>query len=211
MKNKLLAYIFSFLFECGVVNAEVKFGASLMVGQAETSGHELESGSSDDKNSKTIKETFYGGSIFVEAIGDNGVAIGLDYVPLDVELGSGKRTDADGDDPDENDDGTRSASADVVNLITLYTNIPVGTGGYYALLGVHSATVETAETLPNSSYGNEDILGLQVGAGLRSGNFKYEFSYSDFEDIKLSGTGGNSGNKIEADADAMMFKIAYGF
>ena len=150
MKNKLLAYIFSFLFVCGVVNAEVKFGASLMVGQAETSGHELESGSSDDKNSKTIKETFYGGSIFVEAIGDNGVAIGLDYVPLDVELGSGKRTDADGDDPDENDDGTRSASADVVNLITLYTNIPVGTGGYYALLGVHSATVETAETLPNS-------------------------------------------------------------
>ena len=193
---------------CGVANAEVKFGASLMVGQADTSGHELEAGSSSDKNSKSIKETFVGGSIFVEAVGDNGLTIGLDYVPLDIELGSGKRTDPSG--TTGRDSGTRSASADVVNLITLYTNIPVGTGGYYGLLGVHSATVETAETLPTSTYGNKDILGLQVGVGLRSGNAKFEFSYSDFEDITLNGTGGNS-NKIEADADAMMFKVAYGF
>ena len=43
-------------------------------------------------------------------------------------------------------------------------------------------------------------------------NYQIQISNdSDFEDIKLSGTGGNSGNKIEADADAMMFKIAYGF
>lgn len=208
MKNKFLAYVCSFLFLCGVANAEVKFGASLMVGQADTSGHELEAGSASDKNSKSIKETFIGGSIFIEAVGDNGLTVGLDYVPLDVELGSGKRTDPSG--TTGRDSGTRSASADVVNLITLYTNIPVGTGGYYGLLGVHSATVETSETLPTSTYGNEDILGLQVGVGLRSGNAKFEFSYSDFEDITLNGVGGNS-NKIEADADAMMFKIAYGF
>ena len=208
MRNKLLAYICSFLFLCGVANAEVKFGASLMVGQADTSGHELEAGSASDKNSKSIKETFIGGSIFIEAVGDNGLTVGLDYVPLDVELGSGKRTDPSG--TTGRDSGTRSASADVVNLITLYTNIPVGTGGYYGLLGVHSATVETSETLPTSTYGNEDILGLQVGVGLRSGNAKFEFSYSDFEDITLNGVGGNS-NKIEADADAMMFRIAYGF
>ena len=208
MKNKFLAYVCSFLFLCGVANAEVKFGASLMVGQADTSGHELEAGSASDKNSKSIKETFIGGSIFIEAVGDNGLTVGLDYVPLDVELGSGKRTDPSG--TTGRDSGTRSASADVVNLITLYTNIPVGTGGYYGLLGVHSATVETSETLPTSTYGNEDILGLQVGVGLRSGNAKFEFSYSDFEDITLNGVGGNS-NKIEADADAMMFKVAYGF
>ena len=208
MKNKFLAYVCSFLFLSGVANAEVKFGASLMVGQADTSGHELEAGSASDKNSKSIKETFIGGSIFIEAVGDNGLTVGLDYVPLDVELGSGKRTDPSG--TTGRDSGTRSASADVVNLITLYTNIPVGTGGYYGLLGVHSATVETSETLPTSTYGNEDILGLQVGVGLRSGNAKFEFSYSDFEDITLNGVGGNS-NKIEADADAMMFKIAYGF
>ena len=208
MRNKLLAYICSFLFLCGVANAEVKFGASLMVGQADTSGHELEAGSANNKNSKSIKETFIGGSIFIEAVGDNGLTVGLDYVPLDVELGSGKRTDPSG--TTGRDSGTRSASADVVNLITLYTNIPVGTGGYYGLLGVHSPTVETSETLPTSTYGNEDILGLQVGVGLRSGNAKFEFSYSDFEDITLNGVGGNS-NKIEADADAMMFRIAYGF
>ena len=46
---------------------------------------------------------------------------------------------------------------------------------------------------------------------MRSGNLKYELSYSDFEDISIQGSGGNTGNKIEADADAVMFKIAYGF
>ena len=50
-------------------------------------------------------------------------------------------------DPAENDDGTRTASADVSDLITLYTNSPVGGNGWYGLLGYHMATVETNETL----------------------------------------------------------------
>ena len=55
------------------------------------------------------------------------------------------------------------------------------------------------------------MFGFQVGVGMRSGNIKYEFSYSDFEDITLNSSGGNNNHKIEADADALMFKIAYGF
>ena len=212
MKNKLLVYLFSLLFVCGVAKAEVSYGVSLMYGELDTSGHELESNSASDKNSKSISETFYGGSLFVEGRDDSGFAIGIDYVPLNLDLGSGKRTDSStgADDTSEADTGTRSASAEVSNLITLYTNIPVGSGGYYGLLGLHFTTIETDETLPNSTYGDEDVFGLQVGLGLRSGNMKYEFSYSDFEDITLNSSGGNS-NKIEADADAMMFKIAYGF
>ena len=50
----------------------------------------------------------------------------------------------------ENDDGTRTASADVSDLITLYTNIPMGTNGWYALLGGHLATVTTTETLADN-------------------------------------------------------------
>ena len=59
-----------------------------MVGQVDTSGHELEANSASDKNSKSTEETFYGGSLFVEASDDNGFAIGLDYVPLSVDIGS---------------------------------------------------------------------------------------------------------------------------
>ena len=89
--------------------------------------------------------------------------------------------------------------------------MPVGSSGYYGILGLHFTTVSTDESLPNSKYGDEDLFGLQLGLGMRSGNLKYELSYSDFEDISISGSGGNTGNKIEADADAIMFKIAYGF
>ena len=213
MNKKLYAYLFSLLFICGVAKAEVSYGVSLMIGEADTSGHELESGSASDKNSKSIKESFYGGSLFIEARDDTGFALGLDFVPVGLDVGDGKRTDSSSgaDDTSEADTGDRKASAEISNLITLYTNIPVGSGGYYLLGGLHFTTITTDETLPNSTYDDEDIFGFQVGLGMRSGNLKYELSYSDFSDIEINGKGGNSGNKIEADADALMFKIAYGF
>ena len=213
MNKKILTYLFSLFFICGVAKADVSYGVSLMYGEADTSGHELESGSTSDKNSKSLKETFVGGSLFIEANDDNGFAIGLDYVPVGLDLGDGKRTDSSSgaDVESEADTGDRSASAEIKNLFTLYTNIPVGSSGYYGLLGLHMTTIQTDETLPNSKYGDEDIFGFQVGLGMRSGNFKYELSYSDFEDINISASGGNSGNKIEADADAMMLRIAYSF
>ena len=44
----------------------MNYGVSLMAGQANTSGHELENGAATDKNSADVEETFFGGSIFVE-------------------------------------------------------------------------------------------------------------------------------------------------
>ena len=55
--------------------------------------------------------------------------------------------------------------------------MPMGTDGWYALLGYHMATVTTAETLPNSSYGNEDIYGYQIGLGRRVENAKVEIDF----------------------------------
>ena len=135
---------------------------------------------------------------------------GVSYVPVDIELGSGERADSNGSDPAENDDGTRKASADVSDLITLYTNIPVGGNGWYGLLGYHMATVETNETLNESSYGDEDITGYQIGIGQRIDAFKYELSYSDFEDISIKSSGGGT-NSVNADADALTFRVSFGF
>ena len=128
----------------------------------------------------------------------------------DIDLGSGSRIDSDGDDAAENDDGTRKAEASLEDFVTLYANYPFGGGNAYALLGVHMATVATTETLPNSSYDDEDIYGLQVGVGTRNGNYKVEFSYSDFEDVNISSTGGNT-NKVDADIDMLQFRVAYSF
>ena len=211
--RKLIAIIStSVMMLCMSVSyAEVQFGVALQTGQLSTSGTEKEGTAADTSNrSKSFDEFFVGADIFIEHISDNGLTLGLSYVPLDIEIGSGKRTDVDGDDPAENDDGTRRASADVSDLITLYTNVPMGTNGWYGLLGAHFTTITTSETLPNSSYGDEDIMGLQVGFGKRDGNAKIELAYSDFEDISISSSGGNT-NKVTADADALTLRFSYGF
>ena len=193
------------------LKAEMTYGFSIIGGQTEISGTETEGTAADTSNrSKDITEQFIGADIFLEKIMDSGMTYGISLVPLDVELGSGKRSDtgAGQDSTAEADKHTAKASASLTNLITAYTNIPVG--GYYALLGVHYTTVETKENLLNASYDDVDIFGAQVGFGMRSGNLKYELSYSDFEDINISSTSGNI-NSISADADALLFKVSYGY
>ena len=210
--KKLFALISTILFLTSVsVKADVQFGFGLMTGQVSTDGTESEGTAADTSNrSKSIDEFFIGGDLFMEFVADSGMTYGISYVPVDVELGSGERTDVNGSDAAENDDGTRSASADVSDLMTLYTNIPVGDNGWYGLLGYHFATIETSETLNESSYPDEDITGYQIGLGQRIDKFKYELSYSDFEDINISSTGGGT-NSVSADADALTFRISFGF
>lgn len=211
--KKILALLSALFFlSTASVKAEVQFGFGLMAGQLSSSGTETEGTAADTSNrSKSFDEVFAGADIFMEIVNDSGAAYGISYVPVDFELGSGERADADGSDPAENDNGTRKASADVSDLITLYANIPMGSNGWYALGGYHMTTIKTEETLNESSYGNEDITGYQIGFGRRiDNNFKYEFSYSDFEDINLTATGGGT-NSISADADALTFRLSFGF
>ena len=174
--------------------AEIQFGFGLMTGNLSTDGTETEGTAADTSTS-------------------SGLTIGLSYVPLDLDIGEGKRTDsavATASGGAENDTGDRSASAEVSDLFTLYTNVPMGTDGWYALGGVHFATIETTESLPNSSYGNEDIYGYQIGLGRRVENAKVELSYSDFEDIDITASGGNS-NSVSAEADSLQFRVSFGF
>ncbi len=201
----------------------VGVGVALQVGQYETSGTETEkavTGVTSETTNKTLKETFAGASVYAEYRRDNGFALGVDYVPTDISLGSGKRTDtATGEDasPTAADTGDRSASADIDGLTTIYAHIPVGP--VYVLLGYHSADVTTTETLQTSSYGNVSINGTQIGLGIKSedSRMRAQVSYSDFDDISLTATGntiaGNltGQNKITADADVLAFSVAFGF
>ena len=68
--KKFVAIIASFFVVASMTNlkAEAKFGISFIAAQSDISGSEQENGSSSDKNSKSIEETFYGASLFVEAI-----------------------------------------------------------------------------------------------------------------------------------------------
>lgn len=213
--KKIITSLFSVVFLIWMSNAkaDVQFGVGLMMGQVNADGTETEGTAADTSDrSESFDEFFVGADVFVENVFGNGLTVGLSYVPLDIEIGDGQRTDsaAGSDVASEADTGTRTASADLSDLFTLYTNIPMGDGGMYGLLGAHFTTVKTSESLPNSSYGNEDIYGAQIGLGFKDGNGKIELFYSDFEDISLTSSGGNS-NSISADADALTLRFSYGF
>tara|TARA_B100000886_G_C20322796_1_gene448872 strand:- start:23 stop:685 length:663 start_codon:yes stop_codon:yes gene_type:complete len=218
MKNKFITALASLMLMLSFTSlkaADMNIGLSVMVGQLDTTGSETEKvdlANTPDVNSKSFKEKFYGASVFLEAVADNGLTLGIDYVPVDLDIGDGKRTDsavATAAGGAENDTGNRSASASLEDLITIYTNVPLGGNGYYALLGYHKVDVSTSETLPNSAYGNIDLNGYQIGLGKKGDNFKVEAFYSDFEDISLTSTGGSGAHVIDADADAMGLKLAF--
>ena len=199
----------------------VGIGVALQVGQYETSGTETEkavTGVTSETTNKTLKETFAGASVYAEYRRDNGFALGVDYVPTDISLGSGKRTDSDaGESTSDDDTGNRSASADIDGLTTIYAHIPIGP--VYVLLGYHSADVTTTETLQTSSYGNVSINGTQIGLGVKTedSRMRAQVSYSDFDAISLTATGNTIAgdltgqNKITADADVLAFSVAFGF
>ena len=196
----ILAFTVSSAFSSGV-------GVSLMFGQVETDGTETErtvSGVTSEKNSASKSEMYYGGSIFIE--GDIGpLKLGLDVVPFKISLGEGKRTDTTSDaNETTQEDGTVSAEATLDYLTTIYAHYPIG--DWYAGLGYHMTDVSTDEKLHNSSYGDDSIEVIQYAIGRNSGNLRYEVSYSDFDDISLTGS---NGDKITADADNLMFKVSY--
>ena len=212
--KKLLAVftVLSMLFALPASAAEMNFGFSLMAGQFDTEGSETEktvSGVTSEKTTKSLSENFYGGSLFAEIEADNGIIIGVDYVPLDIKLGSGARTDSSSgaDVASEADTGDRSAEANIKDLYTIYTHVPVGP--VYAVLGYMDADVSTTETLPTSSYGDASINGWQYGLGVKRDSMRFEIAYSDFDSISLTSSANT--NKIEADADALNAKLSFAF
>jgi len=207
--KKILSIVCASFLIISTAKAEMTYGFGLMTGQVSSSGTETEGTAADTSvRSKSFEEFFVGADIFVEKELTNGMSVGVSYVPVDVELGSGKRTDTGTNDDDT---GTRTASADLSDLVTLYGNFPFGDNGAYGLAGMHFVTVSTSETLPNSSYGEEDIYGALIGIGKKSGKAKVELFYSDFEDISISSTGGDNSNKVTADADAITLRLSVGF
>ena len=210
--NKILKTLFGALSISALTlsSAYSGMGVSLMYGQVDTDGTETErtvSGVTSETTSASRSEKYIGGSIFYET-DYRGFNVGIDVVPLKIELGDGKRTDTTSDaNESTQEDGTVTAKATLDYLTTLYAHYPIK-NDFYAGLGFHFTTVSTDESLHTTSYDDENIYGIQLALGKNSGNLRYEISYSDFEDIDI--TAGN-GDKISADADNMMFKISYVF
>ena len=110
MKNFIKIITGSVFLLWSTAQADIQIGVGLIAGQTDVSGTETEGTAADTSDrSKTLKEAFVGADVFAEYVTDSGMTYGVSFVPVDVELGEGSRTDVAA--VSENDAGTRTASA----------------------------------------------------------------------------------------------------
>ena len=215
--KKLITAIFGFAlisFSADAVERKIGFTAALT--DFESSGTETMK-SNSDKTSTDISETVIVPSIFLEISTDAGLGIGIDYVPVDAEIGNKSKTKVDIDTDDAADNGgTNKASADVSGHSTIYLKIPVKAA--FLKVGYVEADIETTENLATgTTYGNKSVNGTMVSLGfdrdLENGTFiRAEVAYTDYDDITLTGSADTDGvsNKVDADVDATALRISVG-
>ena len=149
---------------------------------------------------------------------DNGFTIGFDYIPgsADVSSNSIKRTDATADaNETTQDDGDRTANAEIENHTTIYAEVPLHNGlffkGGYVEMDVN--TTESETVAGGSTYGTKTVDGLLYGLGYRNsfgtnGFYKVEGTHTAFDSISLASS---SDHKISADLDVTQAKFSIGY
>tara|TARA_Y100000996_G_scaffold310711_2_gene247171 strand:- start:1495 stop:2121 length:627 start_codon:yes stop_codon:yes gene_type:complete len=204
----------SSLFAFSIANADTRIGISGALTQLETSGTETRKANST-KSSKTIEEDVFVPSIFAEYVSDYGIALGVDYIPVEAELGSGT-----GANDDAETTGANKASAEITGHLTLYALVPMG-DTFYLKAGYAMTSIDTTETLATgTAYGNETVNGYTVGVGLaqetdNGGFWRIEGTYSDYEDADFNGTllteaSASVRNKVNAELEAVAVRFSVG-
>ena len=213
--KKLITSISSLLLVTMVsAKAEIGIGISGAMHLIDGTGSET-TRTSNEVNSGSHDETATVPEVFIEAINDNGLAVGISYIPT-RDMGSKSRTDV--ADATGREAGTYTAKAELDNVIKLYTDIPAGSiAGYptYVHLGVQHVTLTTLESLNSgATYPNKDLLGATVGLGTKGdlpfGNnlyYKGEVTYTNFETYEADG----AGNKVSADLEDYAARLSIGY
>ncbi len=200
-----------------LASADMKAGVTV-------SGYQLDVSGKEDKSLQSRSEDIAGvtGSIFAEYSIDalNGVAIGLDVVPYEIDMGaaSNVRNGATEGNQDNNT-GTNSASVDMQYPITAYFLVP-SEQGLYLKAGVSYANLNIIESLTtNSTYKDQELFGGHINVGYEHelGNYEYgsgdafirvEAGYSEWETVKAKSSSGR--NTVTADLDGMSARISIG-
>lgn len=237
MRNlRNLLVIITFIFGVSTTSAkaiDVGFAVGVVGNSStfETSGNEKE-GNADNTNSETetnsgsIANDVEFGSIFLESVlreGNVGASFGLEYTPGEASLGSQSRDDtkaANGGDGEET--ATYTGKAEVSDYIALYVEptLYVYEGlGLFGKVGGSRVTVKSLESISagtdSSAYGDEDIYGAIVGAGVRyvhssGAMFKLAYEQTNYQTVTMDSTTGNK-NIITADPEQKAWRISLGY
>ena len=203
-----------------LASAEMKAGITVSGYQLDANGKE--SGSGQSRGEDIAGAT---GSIFAEYSIDalNGVAIGLDIVPYDIDMGSVSNVRNGVTSGNQNNQsGTNSASVDMEYPITAYFLIP-SEQGLYLKAGVSYANLNITESLTTKTTypANKGFVGGHINVGYEyelGGNYEYgpgegafiriEAGYSEWETVKFKSSSGR--NTVTADLDGMSARISIG-
>ena len=233
MKDKFLTLIAVIGLVLGLAATSAKAASGFAIGVTandatfDTSGTEHETTGDKETTTTTVSEDVIYPSVFVEGVfqGEKlGISVGAAYIPGEAELGAKSRSDADGDDADENDDGIYVAKAEVSDHWAIYAEPTLYANenfGIFVKGGISRVTISSGESIAiggnSSTYGDEKVYGTITGVGIRFNHdngmfFKLEKTSTDYEAITLTSTTGNK-NKITADADqdATSFSVGYKF
>ena len=216
--KKIVTILLSFLFiSFQSVKAEgvaVGFTGALHMFDADGTETTRQSG---QVNSGSHSENAVVPEVFLEALLDNGSAIGIAYIPT-RDMGSESRSDTNS----EGDTGTYKADAELDNVVQFYAdiNLPYDVYGasVYAKVGIQHATIVTLESLNSgSAYPDEEVLGYTLGLGAKGdlpyGNnlyYKADVTYTNFEDYEANDTAG-TGNKVVAELEDVALKFSVGY
>ena len=211
---KKIVAILTPLFLLFTISAKAEIGVGITAAHHMIDGDGTETTrQSNQKNTGSHSKDVSVPEFFIEAISDNGLTIGLSYIPT-RNMGSKSRTDSN----TGGDNGTYKAEAELDNVALIYADIPVTAfAGFpvHAKVGMQHVTLSTLESLNSgSTYPNVDLLGLTVGIGTKGDlpfgsnmYYKAEVTYTDFEDVNIDSS---ANNNLEADLDSTAVKVSLG-
>ena len=195
---------------------------------SEEEGYGAATGAGIETTTASSSEDVGYGSLFLEFVAKEawaGYTVGVEYIPGEATLGTKSRTDTQSDSNEtSNDSGTYTAKAEISDAFTIYlepTVYATENFGLYVKGGGSRVTVKSLESIAkgenSSAYGDVDVWGLLLGAGVRYTHdsgflLKLEYAHTDYESVTLTSSTGNK-NRIKAspEQEAVSFAIGYQF
>ena len=224
MKKLLIGLFASLLLSSAAYAGQIGIGVTGSFVAVSADGTESDKDASADTSVRTAtaSETAIVPTVFAEYTFDNGFTLGYDYTVGSADVNSKKitRTDVTTNAAEsQQDDGDRSAQAEIENVMAIYVEAPLH-AGLYAKAGFVQMDVNTLEAntvAGGSTYGNATVDGVVYGLGYKNtfgsdgGFYKIEGTFTEMDSMTFKSSETDKGTQISADLDVTKATIAIGY
>ena len=224
MKKLAISILASMFLATSTFAGGMTVGVSGGLVQVNADGTETtpsDTGTENSVKSATAGNEFMFGSAFVEySFGESeNLTFGIDYVPgtADVNRKNLTRTDVTVDAGESNQqDGTRSANAELSDHVTYYAEIG-GMNSLYGKVGFAQVDVATKDSNTSSGtvglYPDKTLDAWTYGFGYKgdfgtNGYFKVEGYYTNYDDFSATST---TSNTVKASLDVVGAALRVGY